>query len=505
MPAFVSSLSRMPVRSFRSKRISGLLAVTAVFAVTFGGAAIMTSRVSAQDATAIGAQADSDVSTSEFFGPLSGEPSTSLPSEPTTSKVPGAGESHEGHGHEGHSHDAPAPEAPLHDDPEQLKMALKTLPEEIQPDAQKAWDRYKTLDKELEAAMLDLRRIQIHYRNGYDQTPSAVIEYREQRNKTWNLMQEQFVAALDLMRYLPSVEAVSYVVTMVQHHFENDIYDEHTYEAAARLLDIGQNFRFLFLALGRSAVVTGRFDTAKQVYESLTEEDLEKADKMLLYQLDKLEEQFKQEQEAIAKTDPDKLPQVRFETTKGDFVVELFPDAAPSAVAHFLKLVEDGFYDGMDFSVVSENVLALSGDVSGDGRGNAGQFLVDEHGREGSRPGLRGSLAMAKIPLGNGEFVENSGSSQFAILYLPIVAIASNQTIFGRVIDGMDNVSRLRRVDPTEKKEKNQIQLPPDAILSAEIIRRGEELPEPVYVDMRAEIEKAVKAGLIKSKQPSGP
>ncbi|MBB3207621.1 peptidylprolyl isomerase [Rhodopirellula rubra] len=518
MPAHAFPFSRMPAR--RVCRVFMPRLATAVLVI--GGVMIAT-QVSAQDETT-GDAGPTGVSETidEPAGPTLYQPSSETEnnaneqggaaemtfsgSAPTTSKVPAA-DPHAGHDHD-HAHDhgdEPPQNAPAKDDPEELKEVLKTLPEEIQPEAQVAWDRFNELDRQLADEMLELRRLQIHYRNGYDQTPAAIIGFREQRNKTWDLMEEQFEAALELMRYLPSVEAVSYVVTMVQHHVENDIYDARTFEAAARLLDIGQNFRFLYLALGRSAVTVGDFDVAKRVYESLSEEDLEKADKNLKYQLEELEQQYKREQEAIAKTDSETLPQVRFETTKGNFVVELFPDAAPSAVGHFLKLVENGFYEGLDFSVVSPNVLALSGDVSGDGRGNSGEFLVDEHTREQARPGLRGSLAMAKIPLGNGEFVENSGSSQFAILYLPIVSMAKNQTVFGRVIDGMDVASRLRRVDPTEKKEKNQIQLPPDAILSAEIIRRGPELPDPVYVDMEAEIQKAVKAGLLKAKPQAAP
>ncbi|MFG0289083.1 MAG: peptidylprolyl isomerase [Rhodopirellula sp. JB044] len=488
--------------------------LTFVLALSLPVAVMGSGRVSAQDdESAANAATDSATEAGPVLFQPSGdeESSGTTPefsfggSQPSTSKLPAADE-HAGHDHS-HDHEhgeSPSPDQ-IHDDPEQLKVVLEGLPEEVQPDAKAAWDLFKKLDQQLADEMLELRRTQLFYRNGYDQTPSAVIAFREQRNKVWDLMDDQFEAALDLMRFLPSVEAVSYVVTMVQHHVDNDIYDEKTYEGAARLLDIGQNFRFLYLGLGRSAVTTGHFDVAKRVYESLTEEDLEEADLKLKYQLEELEKQYKEEQEAIAKTDPETLPQVQFETTKGNFLIELFPDAAPSSVAHFLKLVENGFYDGLDFSVVSQNILALSGDASGDGRGNSGQFLVDEQDREGARPGLRGSVAIAKMPLGDGKFVENSGSSQFAILYLPIPSLKGQQTVIGRVIEGMGVASRMRRVDPTEKKEKNQIQLPPDAIIAAEIVRRGPELPEPVYVDMKAEIEKAVKAGLLKKKPQNAP
>jgi len=396
--------------------------------------------------------------------------------------------------------EAPEQAVEIKDDVELMNKALSELPEEIRADAQQAWDQFEESERRLAAAMLEFRKTQLHYRNGLDQSPAAIVRFREQRSEVWELMQKQFTHSLDLLRFLPSMEAASYIVTMVQHHFETDIYDAETFEGAARLLDMGQNLRFLFLAAARSAVVSGDFESAKKIYETLQEEDLEKADLPLKYQLEQLEEQWKREQEAIKSTDSESLPQVRFETTQGNFLVELFPESAPSAVAHFLKLVEDGFYDGMDFSVVSNNLLALTGDVTGDGRGNSGQFLVDEHKRDAARPALRGSLAMAKLPLGEGEFVENSGSSQFAILYLPIVSLPDSQTVFGRVIEGMDTVSRLRRVDPTAKKEKTEIQLPPDAIIGSEIVRPGKDLAEPFYVDLQAEFDKALEAGLIRRK-----
>jgi peptidylprolyl isomerase len=153
-------------------------------------------------------------------------------------------------------------------------------------------------------------------------------------------------------------------------------------------------------------------------------------------------------------------------------------------VSHFIRLVEDGFYNGLDFFQVIDHLLALTGDPGGTGTGNCGQFLRDEHGRPGARKGLRGSLVMAKIPMpdDSGNFIPNSASSQFAILLLPILTASEQQTIFGTVIEGMDVVSRLRRVDPHKEKKKGAIVYPPDSIIEAKVIRRPEILPEPEYV-----------------------
>jgi peptidylprolyl isomerase len=199
-----------------------------------------------------------------------------------------------------------------------------------------------------------------------------------------------------------------------------------------------------------------------------------------LYQEQWDEEQAVREQEEKE----DRLPRVKLETTQGDVVLELFLNQAPSTVANLIRLVENGFYDGLDFYQVIDHVLALTGDPAGDGSGGSGKLIKDEHDREDSRHAFRGSLLMAKRPGKNsGEFMDNSASSQFAILLLPISSASEQQTVFGRVIEGMDVVSRLRRVDPNKEKQKGEIVLPADSIIEATVIRRPETLPEPEYVD----------------------
>ena len=82
---------------------------------------------------------------------------------------------------------------------------------------------------------------------------------------------------------------------------------------------------------------------------------------------------------------------------------------------------------------------------------------MDEHEREDARVGLRGSLVMAKKPRPNNRgFYPNSASSQFAILYLPVPGVNDQQTVFGRVIEGENVVSRLRRVDALQKERQEE-------------------------------------------------
>jgi peptidylprolyl isomerase len=92
---------------------------------------------------------------------------------------------------------------------------------------------------------------------------------------------------------------------------------------------------------------------------------------------------------------------------------------------------------------------------------------------------------MAKLPDGdNGTFVPDTASSQFAILFLPIAIAVKQQTVFGRVIEGMDAVGRLQRIDPSKEKGKGEIVIPADRILRATVIRKPDELPKPQYLNL---------------------
>ena len=225
---------------------------------------------------------------------------------------------------------------------------------------------------------------------------------------------------------------------------------------------------------------------AKKLYEALPDEDQKDIDKRLEYTIDALGKEYDIEEKLrLAELEADNLPQVKLRTTQGVIVVELFIDQAPSTVSHFIQLVEDGFYDGKDFFQVIEDLLALAGDPDATMDPNA-KFLVDEHQLPNARSGLRGSLVMAKVPREGKDleerFFANSATSQFAILLTPLVNAQGDQTVFGTVIEGMEVVSRLARVDPHKKKKKGEQQIPADSIIEATVVRRPDQLPAPVFV-----------------------
>jgi cyclophilin family peptidyl-prolyl cis-trans isomerase len=343
--------------------------------------------------------------------------------------------------------------------------------------------KFEAEERNLAEQMGDMREIYVKFMNGIDSSRDAESRYREARNNVRKQFNATYDSAIEIIRRVPHDVAVQFIATWIQNREANDIYDRDTFEGAARLIDGGINYMFLFLAAARSAVVSGDFKQAKLLYEAMDLEKMEKHDQALFYQLDILEENWKKEQIALAADEANgQLPRVLLKTTRGDAVLELFIDSAPQTVANFINLVEEGFYDGLEFYQVIAHLLALTGDPSGLGSGNTGKFLPDEHERSDARMPMRGSLMMAKIPMGDtGKFVPNSASCQFAILLLPLNA-AKEQTVFGRVVEGMDVISSLRRVDPSKEKKKGAVQVPPDRILTAEVIRRPTELPTVEFV-----------------------
>jgi len=162
--------------------------------------------------------------------------------------------------------------------------------------------------------------------------------------------------------------------------------------------------------------------------------------------------------EAEAKADD--LPRVKLSTTKGDIVIELFENEAPETVGNFVSLVEKGFYNGLIFHRVLKNFMAQGGDPQGTGKGGPGYEIKCECYKPEYRRHFQGSLSMAHSG-------RDTGGSQFFLTFRPTPHLNGRHTCFGRVIEGMDVLSKLQRIDP-DKPEKPE----PDKIVKAEVVRK---------------------------------
>lgn len=120
-------------------------------------------------------------------------------------------------------------------------------------------------------------------------------------------------------------------------------------------------------------------------------------------------------------------------TTKGDITMEFFGETAPMAVSNFLRLAEDGYFDGLTFHRRVDGFVIQGGDPAGDGTGGPGYTFADELTDDYTYD--RGIVAMAnRGPATNG--------SQFFIM-LADNPLPKAYTIFGRVTSGMDVVDAI--------------------------------------------------------------
>jgi peptidylprolyl isomerase len=133
------------------------------------------------------------------------------------------------------------------------------------------------------------------------------------------------------------------------------------------------------------------------------------------------------------------------ETSQGSIVIEMKPDLAPTHVARIKELVRDGFYDGIVFHRVIDGFMAQTGCPQGTGTGGSGQKLKAEFSNE--KHG-RGTCSMARA------MDPNSGDSQFFICFQDAPWLDGQYTVWGEVIDGMDNVDKIKRGEPVQNPDK---------------------------------------------------
>lgn len=127
-----------------------------------------------------------------------------------------------------------------------------------------------------------------------------------------------------------------------------------------------------------------------------------------------------------------------FNTNMGNFKIELFNDKAPLTVGNFLKLVDEGFYNGLIFHRVIPNFMIQTGCPHGSGYGGPGYTIKDEFKKDTTHE--KGTLSMANTGR------PNTGGSQFFITVAPTPWLDGKHTIFGKVTDGMNVVEKISKV-----------------------------------------------------------
>lgn len=156
----------------------------------------------------------------------------------------------------------------------------------------------------------------------------------------------------------------------------------------------------------------------------------------------------------------EKLPQVLLKTNKGDILLELYEDEAPNTVANFVSLVDKKFYDGLKFHRVIAGFMAQGGDPKGIGSGGPGYRIKCECYRKDAHKHDRGVISMAHAG-------KDTGGSQFFITFVKTPHLDGKHTVFGKVIEGMDVVDKIKQGDVIEKatvKQKRDHEYKPETL-----------------------------------------
>lgn len=134
----------------------------------------------------------------------------------------------------------------------------------------------------------------------------------------------------------------------------------------------------------------------------------------------------------------------------GTIELELDADTAPVSVTNFIRLAEDGFYDGLTFHRIISGFMIQGGDPKGNGTGGSDQTIkgeFSENGVENDISHVRGVISMARSK------DPDSASSQFFIVHEDSLFLDGNYAAFGHVTEGMDVVDKICEDTPVQDND----------------------------------------------------
>ena len=186
---------------------------------------------------------------------------------------------------------------------------------------------------------------------------------------------------------------------------------------------------------------------------------------------------------ALAQAPADAQPRVKLETSEGDIVVELAPQKAPKTVENFLQYVGDKHYDGTIFHRVIDRFMIQGGGFTEDmvqKPVRAPILLESDNGLKNER----GTIAMARTSQPNSataQFyinVNNNPTLDFKAASPAVPATASKPgtpavlgnpgyAVFGKVVEGMDVVDKIKATEVANKGMAENVPVVPITIISA--------------------------------------
>ena len=158
-------------------------------------------------------------------------------------------------------------------------------------------------------------------------------------------------------------------------------------------------------------------------------------------------------------------PLVRFETSHGDFSVEVDEESAPISAQNFLRYVDEGYYDGTVFHRVIPGFMVQGGGFTVDMGQKPGHAPIRNEADNGLR-NLRGSLAMARTN------DLHSATSQFFVNlvdngFLDHRTGNFGYAVFGRVVGGIDVIDKIAKVKTGRRQGHDDVPAEPVLVKSA--------------------------------------
>lgn len=150
----------------------------------------------------------------------------------------------------------------------------------------------------------------------------------------------------------------------------------------------------------------------------------------------------------------------------GTVKIELYPDMAPNTVKNFIKLINEGYYNGLTFHRIEESLIQ-GGDKQGDGTGSTEYSINGEFSKNGYKENTlsfeRGTVGLARQDYSyyasmDSSLTEkgyNSGYAQFFIMAQDQKGYDGYYTAFGKVTEGMDIIDKLTKIETQTKTDEN--------------------------------------------------
>lgn len=350
-------------------------------------------------------------------------------------------------------------------------QAAKASAKDPQAAFDELFDSWKKILAELRKTTLEYRAANLA---GNKEESAKLLKQHEEIRARGTALEPKMKKAAEVA-YLAAPgknkDVTLFLESMVQAADQSEKYEEGL-RVANLLIDNGYENKAIYSLAGRMAFQANDFDTAAKDFKIAKDANvLEDAPgKTLLLQVPEYQKKWAKEAELrAAEAKADDLPRVKFKTTKGDIVVELFENEAPNTVANFISLVDKGFYNGTPFHRVLKGFMAQGGDPEGTGQGGPGYSIPCECEKENHRNHFRGSLSMAHAG-------KDTGGSQFFLTFVPTPHLDGRHTVFGRIIEGLDVLAELQRRDPSSSEPQKD----PDKIIEATVVRKRDHKYEPV-------------------------